>query len=64
MEKIPTHTHNGTDSPRIKSGDVIPVVRAVPTHDAKEGTVVLYTNATDYKIYVRINNLWKSVSLT
>ncbi len=67
MEPIQTHTHNGFDSPKISPQNLtgFPILSAVPTHYAQEGTIVLYWDGSStYEIYVRINKSWKKVALS
>jgi hypothetical protein len=61
---VEQHSHNGVDSPKIKLGDLMLFSSTVPTKPAKEGTMVLYVNSTTYRLYIRINQLWKYVALT
>lgn len=64
MDTIPAHTHNGTDSPRIKIGDMVPVTDAIPTKPAKEGTMAVYVSGATYRLYIHANKVWKYVNLT
>lgn len=61
------HKHTGIDSSKISPSDLLgfPIFRSVPTHSAPEGTMLLYWDGmATYRIYVRMNKLWKFVNLT
>lgn len=60
------HKHTGLDQPQISPRDLLgfPIFASAPTHSAPEGTVVLFYDGANYKIYARINQTWKSAALT
>jgi hypothetical protein len=75
ITKIPFHKHNGADSPRIRYEDIlqspeglktIQVASATvsPTYSSQNGTIIIQFDATHWVIWIRVNNLWKSVALT
>jgi hypothetical protein len=66
MSDIPFHTHNNTDTPKIKTEYLqFPIVSAAPTDAAPNGTVrVMFDGSTTYRIYVRVNNAWKYATLS
>lgn len=63
---IPIHVHGGTDSPQIDPRNLLgfPIMTAVPTDNAPEGTIRLALIAGTYYIYARINQTWKRATLT
>lgn len=66
LSRIPNHTHNGVDCVRINPADLLgfPTVSVIPTDKARNGTIRVYNSGATYRLYVRINNLWKYASLT
>lgn len=61
------HTHNGVDSPQLEPSEALigfQIFTAVPTHDAPEGTIVLYNLSGVYRLYARIGKAWRVVALT
>lgn len=64
--KIPSHTHNGIDTVKLNPRDFLgfPIISAVPTDSALEGTIRIYSSGGTYRLYVRVNNLWKYTALT
>lgn len=57
------HSHNGVDSPRLKSGDIIQVLSSVPTVVMKEGTVVMVDDGTNRRLYAVMNGVWRATSM-
>ena len=65
MEYPIKHTHNGRDSEKIDlSNSFFKIMDTVPTHEAKEGTVVLYHSGSTYRIYAMINGDWRVTTLS
>lgn len=66
VSKIPIHTHNGTDSVQLNPKDFLgfPIVSVIPVDTPIDGTIRIYFSGVTYKLYVRVNNLWKSTALT
>ena len=66
IPKIPPHQHNGVDNLQIDPANLIgfPVVITVPVDNAGQGTLRLYFDGTNYRLYARINNQWKGVILS
>lgn len=66
LGNVPNHTHNGIDSQPIDPKDLLPfpVWSTVPTFNAPNGTIVLYSSGGTYKIYARLANGWRSGTLT
>jgi len=65
--ETPYHIHNGNDgTPQIDPVNLLPftVYSAVPTDTASNGTFKLVFDGTNYRLYYRINSLWKYVALT
>lgn len=65
--QTPYHTHNSVDgTPQIDPVNLLPftVYSAVPTDAAPNGTFKLVYDGTNYRIYFRVNNLWKYAALT
>lgn len=61
------HTHNGLDSPQLEPSDALqgfPIFTSAPTHDAPEGTIVLYSTGGVYRLYARLNKGWRVIALT
>lgn len=65
---IPPHLHNNIDgSPQLEPQDALegfPISYSVPTDPAPEGTLRLYSSGGTYKLYIRINKGWRTVTLT
>lgn len=64
---LTSHQHTGIDSAKLNPANFLgfPLFRSLPTHVAPEGTMLLYWDGmATYRIYVRINQLWKYVNLT
>lgn len=58
------HEHNGVDSPRVDGKNIIfPITATAPTDKAPNGTIRLYFTGTTYRIYARLNNVWKYKTL-
>jgi hypothetical protein len=57
------HKHTGVDSPKIKPKDLegFPIFDAVPTHQAKQGTIVVGLDGATYKLYCMINGSWTAL---
>jgi hypothetical protein len=71
MEDIQTHTHDGINSQKIKTRDVIPTYKLTATQlsaylarQAIDGEEFNNFDGTNYRKYIRINGLWKYGSLT
>lgn len=66
--QTPFHRHNGVDAPKLKPNDSLegfPIFTAVPTHEATQGTIVLYDNGTDARgIYAMLGGTWYGVAIT
>jgi hypothetical protein len=60
------HDHDGTNTPKINPKNLLgfPVISAVPTDAAPNGTIRFYYSGISYRLYVRINNSWKYAALT
>lgn len=61
------HTHNSVDgTPRIDPDNFAPfrVYSAVPTDASPNGIFKLVYDGVNYRIYFRINNLWKYAILS
>jgi len=61
-----THAHNGVGSPKINPRNLLgfQIFTSAPTHDAKEGTLVLANESGTYKLYAYINGGWRGITLT
>lgn len=67
MRKIVFHTHNGVDgTPRLDPTNFAPftVYSTIPTDTSPNGTFKLVFDGANYRLYFRVNNLWKYVTLT
>jgi hypothetical protein len=71
MNEILTHTHDGINSPKIKTQSVIPTYRMTATELASyiarpaiEGEEFNNYDGTNYRKYIYINSNWHYVSLT
>lgn len=64
------HNHNNLNSFRINPIDLLVLNQLVtdatiaPTDSPVNGTVRVLYDATHWRIWVRVNKLWKSVALT
>jgi hypothetical protein len=68
---IQAHNHNGIDSPKLRSYNVIPTYRMTSTkltaylaRPAIEGEEFNNYDGTNYRKYIYINSNWHYVSLT
>lgn len=61
QNEFENHRHTGIDSPQVDSKDLkgFPIYATAPTHDAPEGTIVLYYAAGVWRLYIRANKTWK-----
>jgi len=71
MEEIKTHTHDGINSEKLKPYNVIPTFRMTSTQltnylsrPAIEGEEFNNFDGTNYRKYIYLNSLWKSITLT
>lgn len=65
--KIPFHEHNGTDSPLVNiivKTFLVTDSTAAPTDTPQNGTIRILYDTNSWNIWVRVNNLWKTISLT
>tara|TARA_R110000868_G_scaffold271022_2_gene530476 strand:+ start:4414 stop:4692 length:279 start_codon:yes stop_codon:yes gene_type:complete len=65
--QTPYHIHNGADgTPMLDPINMLPftVYSAVPTDTSPNGTFKLVYDGANYRLYYRMNNLWKYVTLT
>lgn len=65
--QTPYHIHNGADgTPQIDPINLLPftVYSAIPTDTSPNGTFKLVYDGSNYRLYFRVNNLWKYVTLT
>lgn len=60
------HSHNGSDSERLDPQNFLgfPVLTAVPTDSAPNGTIRLALISGTAYIYARINNTWVKATLS
>lgn len=70
-EFIKSHTHDGVNSEKIKTQDVIPTFTMTSTEltrylsrPAIEGEEFNNYDGTNYRKYIRINKLWKYINLS
>ena len=63
---IEPHIHEGNQTPKIESKNLLPypIVSVAPVDLAQNGTIRLFYDGVNYKIYIRINNTWVSATLT
>lgn len=68
---IPNHTHDGINSEKIKVQNVIPTYIMTSTEltrylsrPAIEGEEFNVFDGTNYRKYIRINKLWKYITLS
>ena len=71
LEEIQTHTHDGINSPKIKSYNIIPTYRMTSTQLTKylarpaiEGEEFNNYDGTNYRKYIYINSVWKYATLS
>lgn len=71
MNEINTHTHDGINSLKIQVFDVIPTFIMTSTEltrylsrQAIEGEEFNVFDGTNYRKYIRINRLWKYITLS
>jgi len=66
MDKIPFHTHNDTDSPRLNTEHFFfPIQSSTPTDSAPNGTIrIHWDGSSTYRLYIRVNNTWKYTNLS
>lgn len=65
--QTPFHIHNGADgTPMLDPINFLPftIYSTIPTDSAPNGTMKLVYDGTNYRLYFRVNNLWKYASLT
>jgi hypothetical protein len=57
------HKHTGLDQPKLNPKDLegFPIFPAVPTHQAKQGTLVIGFDDPTYKLYCMINGSWTAL---
>jgi len=63
----PYHTHNSIDgTPQLDPSNFLPftIYSAIPTDTANNGTMKIVYDGVNYRVYFRVNNLWKYVNLT
>ena len=70
-EFIKSHTHDGVNSQRLTTQDVIPTFIMTSTEltrylsrPAIEGGEFNVYDGTNYRKYIRINKLWKYINLS
>lgn len=68
---INTHTHNGINSQKIKVYNIVPSLIMTPTQltnylskNSIEGEEFNVFEGTNYYKYIRINKLWKKITLS
>ena len=71
MNEINTHTHDGINSHKIQSYNIIPTYTMTSAQLAKyisrnsiEGSEFNVFDGTNYRKYIRVNQIWKYLSLT
>jgi len=66
VARVPAHVHSGVDSGKINPADLngFPILSAAPTDAPPNGTIRLALVGSTYSLYARINNVWKSATLT
>lgn len=58
---VPPHVHNGVDSPLVDPHSIIlPVQSTVPTHNAPDGSVVLYASGSTFRVYRMHGGTWRT----
>lgn len=65
--QTPFHVHSGADgTPKLDPINFQPytVYSAIPTDISPNGTFKLVFDGVNYRLYFRMNNLWKYVTLT
>lgn len=70
-EFIKSHTHDGVNSEKLKTQDVIPTMIMTSTEltrylsrPAIEGEEFNVFDGTNYRKYIYINSLWKYIALS
>ena len=70
-ESIKSHTHDGVNSEKLKTQDVIPTFVMTSTEltrylsrPAIEGEEFNVYDGTNYRKYIYINSLWKYIALS
>lgn len=65
------HQHNGTDSPRLNpkyflgfQNIQVADATVAPTYTLQNGTILFQYDSSHWVMWVRLNNLWKKVSLS
>lgn len=63
---VDRHEHNGVDAPRLNPKDFkgFPVFDSVPTHNAPNGSIVVYESGATKRLYIYINGNWRYTALT
>lgn len=66
VTSVPFHLHNGIDSPRVFPVNFqgFPIRTVVPTDTPPNGTIVLFDDGMDRKLYAFISNVWYFVLLS
>ncbi len=71
ISKIPVHAHTGKDTTRINPQDLIGFKcvdvadsTVAPTDTPENGTIRFQYDTDSWNLWVRINNLWKTASLS
>jgi len=71
MNELELHNHNGINSKRLSTYDIIPTFVMTSTEltrylsrNAIEGEEFNVFDGTNYRKYIRVNSLWKYVSLS
>jgi hypothetical protein len=66
IQPFDNHTHDGNNSLQIDPRNLLgfPIVSTAPADNAPEGTLRLYSSGGTYKLYARISNGWRAVTLT
>jgi hypothetical protein len=68
---VPYHIHNGSDAPQLNPKYFqgfptisVPDASAAPVNPSQNGTIIFQYDSTQWYMWLRINNLWKSISFT
>jgi len=71
MNELGLHNHNGINSKRLSTYDIIPTFVMTSTEltrylsrNAIEGEEFNVFDGTNYRKYIRVNSLWKYIALT
>lgn len=71
MNEIQTHTHDGINSPKLKTYNVIPTYTLTPTEltrylsrPAIDGEEFNVYDGTNYRKYIRLAGVWKYTTLS